>query len=59
MHVYHTFGSRTNTLFRFRSRLRPVVVVELPSNEHPPYLLRACANGVQTCISEEPPSGTL
>jgi len=59
MHVYHTFGSRTSTWFDFRPRLRPVIVVELPSNEHPPDLLRARTNGVQACVPEEPPSRIL
>ena len=46
-----------------RSRYRPhlwlVVVVELPTNEHPPDLLRARANSVEASISEESPSWIL
>ena len=42
-----------------RPRLRPVVTVELPPNEHSPDLLRACTNGIQTSITKESPGWVL
>ena len=51
--------SRISTSLYFQKRLRLVVVVELPSNQHTPNLLRARTNGIQAGISKEPSSWVL
>jgi hypothetical protein len=55
----NVLDSRISTSPYFQKRLRLVVVVELPSNQHSPNFLRACANGIQASISKEPSSWVL